>query len=40
MKRENKILNEQERKRESIEKDIVSVMNVRKRSRKNLYNSN
>ena len=40
MKRENKILNEQERKRESIEKDIVSVMNVRNRSRKNLYNSN
>ena len=29
-KRKNKIFNEQERKRESIQKDIVSVMNVTK----------
>ena len=29
-KRKDKILNEQERKRESIQKDIVSVMNVKK----------
>ena len=29
-KRKSKILNEQERKRESIQKDIVSVMNVKK----------
>ena len=38
MKREDKILNEQESKRESILKDIFSVMNVKKDLEKNCVN--
>ena len=39
-KRKDKILSEQERKRESIQKDIVSVMNFKKDLEKNLCHHN